>query len=160
MVCDRIIRLAARGPNVAFYQPHSSIHQSAHESLHQLILLFPLLVTKILHLNVLRLYKQRESQTDDLLLRLKKVNYFVSCTCVCLMGLFCPKPYRSDTVNRTVQPRIRHTARTEIKLTPDIKSVTTQVRSRTSCTHRELIDLVGYMCTGVLRYVILITLCI
>lgn len=60
MVCDRIIRLEARGPNVAFYQPHSSIHQSAHESLHQFILLFPLLVTKILHLNVLRLYKQRE----------------------------------------------------------------------------------------------------
>lgn len=90
MVCDRIIRLAARGPNVAFYQPHSSIRQSAHELLHQFILLFPLLVTKILHLNVLRLFEQRESQTDDLLLRLKKVNCFVSCTRVCLMGLFCP----------------------------------------------------------------------
>lgn len=75
-------------------------------------------------------------------------------------GSFFSQPYRSDTVNRTVQPRIRHTARTEIKLTPDIKSVTTEVRSRTSCTYRELIDLVGYMCTGVLRYVILITLCI
>lgn len=60
MVCDRIIRLEARGPNVAFYQPHSSIRQSAHESLHQLILLFPLLVTKILNLNILQLFEQRE----------------------------------------------------------------------------------------------------